>query len=87
MDKPDGFVHNIAQACYTQTHNGRRTLFDHHLVIDQVNLVKMAKHPEMNQTTVHGYANHSNDSIFQMEIGRKPSQTITPYLPDYTSPF
>ena len=71
---------------HTNTH-GWKTQFDHHLVTDQVNLVKMAKHPEMNQTIVHGYANHSNDSIFQMEIGRKPSQILNPHLPDYTSPL
>ena len=66
---------------------GWKSLFDHHLVIDQVTLVKMANHPEMNQTIVHGYANQSNDSIFQMEIGRKPSPILTQTYPDYTSPL
>jgi hypothetical protein len=41
----------------------------------------------MNQAYDHGYANQTSGSIFQMEIGRKPSQILNPNLPDYTSPL
>lgn len=38
----------------------------------------------MNQAYDHDYANHTSGSIFQMEIGRKPSQILNPHLLDYT---
>jgi hypothetical protein len=39
---------------------GGRTLFGHHLVIDQVKLAKMAKARILDQSSHHGYANQIN---------------------------